>query len=445
MRNFNTLLVVAGILSFFTGERQVLSQQTERDTKVRNDKANVEKDSRWIYNDLPRAYDAARNSNKPLLIVFRCIPCEACSQFDELVVKRDPKIQKLMEEFICARIVQTNGLDLSLFQFDYDQSFHVFFMNAEQAIYGRYGTRSANKDEFKDMSMEGFAEAMQAALELHRGYPGNEAQLAGKKGKKAEFPVPEKYPSLKQYGAKIDYVGATAKSCIHCHQIRDAQREFARSQEKLLSEELLYPYPLPDTIGLRLDSQRRATVQDVLESSPAQVAGLLPGDNLVELNGQPLTSIADIQWILHQTPSLDVSLPLTFQRGDEKRTVILELKKGWRAADISWRPTTWELREFGLGGLKLKSLTSQERKAAGLPADAAGLQVEHLGWYGEHARAKNAGMDKGDVILTVDGKSSFATESELIAYVMLGKKRGEEIVVRARRGKEDRDFKFRVR
>ncbi len=422
-----------------------VAQPNERDLKVRKDKAAVEKDARWIYNDLPKAYDAARESKKPLLVVFRCIPCEACSQFDELVVKRDDKIQKLMDEFVCARIVQTNGLDLSLFQFDYDQSFHVFFMNADQTIYGRYGTRSANKDEFKDMSMEGFAEAMQAAIELHQGYPANAKQLAAKKGKKAEFAVPEKFPSLKQYGAKIDYVGATAKSCIHCHQIRDAEREYARSQGKLLSEELLYPYPLPDVLGLKLDPKHRASVQEVAENSPAKIAGLQPGDDIIEFAGQPITSIADIQWILHQTAPKSISLPLTFKRGAEQRTTILLLKDAWRTSDISWRPTTWELRAFALGGLKLKSLSAEGRKQFELPEQAVGLQVEHLGWYGEHARAKNAGMDKGDVILALNGKTDFRSESDLIAYVMLEKHRGDSITIKAKRGKEVKEFKIEVK
>ena len=38
------------------------------------------------------------------------------------------------------------GLDLSLFQFDYDQSFAAFLMNADKPIYGRFGTRSGRPD-----------------------------------------------------------------------------------------------------------------------------------------------------------------------------------------------------------------------------------------------------------------------------------------------------------
>ena len=64
------------------------------------------------------------------------------------------------------RLVKANDLDLTLFQFDYDLTFAVFFMNADKTIYGRYGTRSSIKDATKDISIAGLAESMSAALAL---------------------------------------------------------------------------------------------------------------------------------------------------------------------------------------------------------------------------------------------------------------------------------------
>ena len=46
----------------------------DRDTKVRNDRNQFEDDESWIYNDLPRAFELARETGKPLLEVIRCIP-----------------------------------------------------------------------------------------------------------------------------------------------------------------------------------------------------------------------------------------------------------------------------------------------------------------------------------------------------------------------------------
>lgn len=40
-----------------------------------------------------------------------------------------------------------NGVDLKQFQFDYDQTWCAFFLNADGTIYGRYGTRAGNRDQ----------------------------------------------------------------------------------------------------------------------------------------------------------------------------------------------------------------------------------------------------------------------------------------------------------
>ena len=42
----------------------------------------------WIDNELPEGVQAAKGENKPLVVVFRCIPCEACLESDD-DVERD--------------------------------------------------------------------------------------------------------------------------------------------------------------------------------------------------------------------------------------------------------------------------------------------------------------------------------------------------------------------
>jgi hypothetical protein len=61
----------------------------DRDTKVRNDRENFQTSQEWIYNNLDQGVRAAKASGKPLLVVFRCIPCEACQEFDDDVARRD--------------------------------------------------------------------------------------------------------------------------------------------------------------------------------------------------------------------------------------------------------------------------------------------------------------------------------------------------------------------
>src|SRR5262249_23005059 len=158
------------------------------------------------------------------LVVLRCIPCEECVKLDDEVVNEHERVRPLLNKFIRVRIVGTNGLDLSLFQFDYDQSFAVFLLNADGAIYGRFGTRSHRTSWAGDVSVDGLARALEGALDLHREYPKNAMALAGKKGPVPEVASPERFPSLKErYGPKLNYEDKVVQSCIHCHQIGDAQ------------------------------------------------------------------------------------------------------------------------------------------------------------------------------------------------------------------------------
>jgi hypothetical protein len=45
-----------------------------RDDQVKKDKADLKENEVWIYNDMERAFSLARAANKPLFIVYRCIP-----------------------------------------------------------------------------------------------------------------------------------------------------------------------------------------------------------------------------------------------------------------------------------------------------------------------------------------------------------------------------------
>ena len=122
------------------------------------------------------------------MVVLRCIPCEECVKLDDDLIDQDPVVRPLLDQFVCVRQISTNGLDLATFQYDTDQSFAVFMLNADGTIYGRFGTRSHRSDWLQDVSVEGMALALQGALELHEEYPANRETLAGKRGPKPMFP-----------------------------------------------------------------------------------------------------------------------------------------------------------------------------------------------------------------------------------------------------------------
>ncbi|MCI0699566.1 MAG: PDZ domain-containing protein [Planctomycetia bacterium] len=405
-----------------------------REDKVRDDKKKVEADGFWIYNNLPKAFEQAKKDNKPIIVALRCIPCEECVKLDDNLVDKDPTLRPLLEKFVRVRVVSTNNLDLSIFQFDYDQSFAVFLLNADGTIYGRFGTRSHRTNWVGDVSTDGLAKAMQGALDLHAEYPKNKDALAAKRGPKPLFAVPEKFPTLGKYGPELDYKGKVVPSCIHCHQIGDAVRDIHRKKKEPLPEEVLFPYPHPKSQGLILNPKERATVLKVEKDSPAEKSGFKPGDQIKTLNGQPLLSIADVQWILHNTPADAVSIKAEVIRDGKPGELVFALPKGWRQRDdISWRSGAWPLRRMATGGMLLEEV--QERPA-GVPKTGMALRAKHVGQFGPHAAAKNAGFLVGDIIISFDGKTDFARETDLLAYALRTRKPGEKVQVKfVRNGK----------
>ena len=342
-----------------------------------------------------------------------------------------------MDQFVCVRLVQANAMDLALFQFDYDLTFAVFFMNADKTIYGRFGSRSDNTEAVRDISIEGLRAALQAALELHRRYPANRESLAGKQPQPVRFNAPEEYPSLKgKYQPKLDYEGKVVQSCLHCHQVREAERKWWRAEGRPMPEEVLHPWPMPDVVGLELDPTTKATVRKVAPQSPAARAGFKPGDALLSLSGQPLLSLADVQWVIHHAPS-PATLRARVQRGRRQRDLTLELPADWRgSSDISWRTTTWDLRRMVTGGLVLKELPEAERRQAGLAENSLGLLVHYVGEYGEHGAGKRAGFKKSDILVSVDGKTDRLSESQLMARLLQQAPAGAKIPVTVLRAGE---------
>ncbi|MCA9080805.1 MAG: PDZ domain-containing protein [Planctomycetaceae bacterium] len=414
------------------------AEPNTREKKVRDDRARVEAEGFWMYNDLAGAYAKGRETGKPILVVLRCLPCEECVKLDDELVDNDPAIKPLLEKFVCVRIVGTNGLDLTTFQYDTDQSFAVFMLNADGTIYGRFGTRSHRTEWVGDVSLAGMAKALQKGLDLHADYPNNKAALAGKRGPAPEFASPEKYPALKdKFGPALNYEGDVVKSCIHCHQIGDAQRQFYRSQGKPIPEHVLFPYPHPKSIGLTLDPKECANVVAVAPGSPAAAAGFKAGDAIASLNGQPLVSMADVQWVLHRTEATGATVPAVVTRGSDELPLSLALKSGWRREDdISWRVSSWGLSRMASGGMRFEPTTAETRQQAGVTGEGMALKVKSAGRYGAHAAARNAGFREGDLIVSYDGRTDLTTEQELVAYAVTQLTPGQQISVKlVRNGK----------
>lgn len=422
LRNLLLIALICGLLT-----SSVFAQT--REEKVRNDKKKVEAEGYWIYNDFSRAISEAKKSGKPIVAVLRCLPCEECVKLDDELIDADERTKPLLEQFVRVRLVSTNGLDLSLFQFDTDQSFAVFLLNADGTIYGRFGTRSDRTKWVGDVSIEGLAKALKGALALHQAYPKNKTELAAKRGPKPEFASPEKFPSLeKKYQATLDYQGKVVQSCIHCHQIGDAVRELSISRTETIPESILFSYPHPKALGLILDPHQMAVVLSVESGSAAEQSGFKPGDSLEKLAGQPLLSIADVQWVLHNTSPDGDALRAEVTRNGQPQQLTLKLAKGWRQRDdISWRASTWGLRRIALGGIYLVDPSDELRKKWDLNAKTTALLVQHVGLYAPHDLAHRAGVRKGDILVGFNSRTDLLRETDLIATRLRERKPGDKV------------------
>lgn len=332
-----------------------------------------------------------------------------------------------MERFVCVRMTRTNELDLSVFQFDADLTFAVFFLNADRTLYGRYGTRSAIREAERDVSIEGLRKAMQAALELHGNYPANKASLAGKLGPKPT------YKTLADSAWIQTRPFAKDKSrCTHCHMIRTAERMTVRMAGKPMPDDLLFPWPMPRVVGLALDPKEKATVKWVLPGSAAAKAGLLAGDEIVTFEGQAILSTADVQWVLHRAGET-AKLRAEVLREGSKRDVTLVLEKGWRRkADISWRATTFMLRGLVFGGMFLEELSAAERQQAGLQPTALALRVTRK--LRPVQPATQAGFRQGDVLVAYKGQTRRMSATELLAYGLRNTVTDEKVPITILRG-----------
>ena len=427
-----TSFILMGLLALLAAN---CSAETVKDREgaVRGDKAAMENDPRWNYNDLDAGFRLAKTTGKPLLVVLRCVPCMSCAGMDAGVLQ-DESLKALLDQFVCVRVINANALDLTRFQFDYDLSLSGIVFNGDGTVYGRFGSWTHQKDPL-NKSVSSFQKALQAALDVHKGYPANKAALAGKQPVATPFRTPVEFPSLAtKYGSKLDWEGKVVQSCVHCHMIGDALRAHHRTEGRPMPLELVYPHPTPDVLGLKLAADEIAKVEEVAPESIAAKAGLKPGDEIVAMEGQPLISTADFSHVMHRAPAAG-SLKAAVKRGGGTEELTLVLPGGWRVqTDISKRVGTWPMRAMAFGGMHMVDLTDEERAAKGLNKEQLALHIDHVGQYGPHAMAKKAGFQKGDILVHVDDLESRMTEGQLIGHLLVSHQPGEKIPATVIRG-----------
>ena len=171
--------------------------------------------------------------------------------------------------------------------------------------------------------------------------------------------------------------------------------------------------------SFNLDKPEGALVSSVEKGSPADKAGLQPGDVIRGVDGQPIVASGDLPAIISiATPGSSVKLDV-WRKGDR---VQLTAKLANAADKVAKADSGPEAAEGGKLGLALRPLERGEQRQAGVNG---GLLVED-----SSGAAARAGVEAGDVLLAVNGAP--VTSIEQVRSVMA--KAGKSVALLIQRG-----------
>jgi hypothetical protein len=318
----------------------------------------------------------------------------------------DKEIGDLARQFVLLRVENMRGVNLNVFEFDYDVTWMGFFLTADERVLGRFGGRDEHAPS-KYLSVPALRYAMTAALRRFREEANDKPHIPSGKPFR-----PEEYHAARQ---------RSGSSCIHCHHVNEFRR--AELQEKgRWSVEDLFQYPVPENLGFSVSLDQGNRVRRVRKGSAADKAGLQAGDILQSLGGVPVASFADVQHALHRA-SRTGDLSAVWTREEKTERGSLALVEGWRKTDLSWR---WSLKSLQPApGLRGEDLTAEEKQAIGLDSERlAFLQGNFLG-----PQAQRAGVRQNDVILGFDDRSLKMSARQFDVYVRLNCRPGQQITV----------------
>jgi serine protease Do len=409
----------------------------EEELRERLKDANGVRTDVWVYNDIRQAMDVAKQQNKPLFVTFRCVPCKDCAAFDADVANGNDRVRAFAKEkFVSVRQVEMKGVDLSLFQFDHDLNWAGMFVNADGVVYARYGTQSAEGSDAYN-SIDGLLSTMERVLELHAHYPQNLAELKGKRGAAKPVSSALELPGLRN---PEKFAQQTKRdNCIHCHNIHDAEFQHALNTGTY-TREMLWKYPLPDNIGLKIDRKSGTRIEQVIAGSAAAGAKLPANADVVRMNGQRITSIADMQWVLHHLPNTDTQVEVETSVAGKQ---IVPLQAGWKRSDFSWRGSMWNTPPRL--GFWAPVLAGESRDKLAVPATDTALEVR---WINRQSTSGQQAFDDGlrekDILVAVAGQPLRMNTKQLHMHVKLNYKVGDTLPITVLRDGQREELQVRL-
>jgi hypothetical protein len=316
---------------------------------------------------------------------------------------------KLLGQYVCARIVRMDDVNVGLFDRDWNNTTYYFILNADEQIYLRYGGRdSRSPDTYLNLSS--LELALQNGIELHRRF------LDGKlPGARRPAPLyPRDIPLL------VERTFAH-RACVECHLIGDFQN-LAREQEGKLDKPAdLYRSPDILTLGIQLDVPKGLVVKDARGSAAA--GGMKPGDLIRDLNDTPVWTFADLQYRYDKVPRTARQIRIGIERDGVRRELTIELPERWWWTDVTFRQSSVEPRVY----FDSRPLSPDEKSSLGLAADGFASEVTRVDSLAELLHSHQLRI--GDIIRAVDGvqRDDLANTAEL--FIKLRRTAGDTVTL----------------
>ncbi len=146
------------------------------------------------------------------------------------------------------------------------------------------------------------------------------------------------------------------------------------------------------------EGQQGALVNNVLENSPGEVAGLQRGDVVVSFDGRPVTDAVRLTHEVALSPSGEEVVVEYLRNGQRYRTKMKIAEAPTEYTYISKNSNEWVSQ---IEGVVVENLTSQAARDLGLRRGTKGVLVKAIL---PRSPAAYSGLSKNDVILEIDNQ-----------------------------------------